>query len=139
MNTSNPIIKIVAAVVGAVIGYAVVSGVINKGEHFDQELVKVADTLNKNLPMSVDQETRWDSTLAGPGNRFTYIYTLVNRTKDGLDVPSFIRAIRPGIISGYKTSDEMKTFRKHNVNLHYQYKDKNGEFVVEIVVSPTDF
>ena len=86
-----------------------------------------------------DRDTRWDSTGAEPGNKFIYIYTLVNHTKDEMDVPTLEKALRPKIIAGYKTSDQMKSFREHNVELHYQYKDKTGEFVFEIVVSPKDF
>jgi hypothetical protein len=137
---NNSFIKIIAGIIGAVVAYAVVSHLqFGSGAHFDKALFNTANELNKNLPMMGDRDTRWDSTGAEPGNKFIYIYTLVNHTKDEMDVPTLEKALRPKIIAGYKTSDQMKSFREHNVELHYQYKDKTGEFVFEIVVSPKDF
>jgi hypothetical protein len=137
---NNFFIKIIAGIVGAIVAYAVVSNLqLGSGAHLDKALFNMANELNKNLPMMVDRDTRWDSSGAEPGNKFIYIYTVVNHTKEEADVPALEKALRPQLIANYKTNDQMKYFREHNVELHYQYKDKNGEFVFEIVVSPKDF
>src|ERR1700743_3809992 len=101
----NPIIRIFAALIGAIIGYSIVHQFQSSNANFDQSLVHLANELNKNLPMMVDRETRWDTSTAEPGNKFLYIYTVVNHSKDELDVPSLKNTLRPQLITTYKTSE----------------------------------
>jgi hypothetical protein len=49
------------------------------------DLVRVAAGLSQRLPRMLDSETRWDSVTAGPGERLTYTYTLVNHSAGELD------------------------------------------------------
>lgn len=136
---SNPVLRIIAGVIGGVVGYLVVSHWFNPPAHFDRVLVQTASEMNKTLPMMVDSETRLDTIMPGPGNRLTYLYTLVKQDKGALDSSVFQNKLRPQIVANYKTSGQMKSFRDANVEMHYQYKDKNGNFICEIIVSPKDF
>jgi hypothetical protein len=106
---------------------------------FDKLMANTAEEFNKTLPMMVDKETRLNTTMAGPGNRFTYSSTLVNYTKEQLDSAKFVALLRPGIIASYKSNDKMRLMREKGTELHYQYSDKNGVFLTDIVVSPKDF
>lgn len=139
MNKSNPFLRIIAGIVGAVIGYLVVSQFLNGSAHFDKVLMNTANEMNKTLPMNVDSGTRLDTTIGGPGKKFTYIYTLLTVEKTNLDLPSLQKNMRPQIIANYKTSDRMKVFRDQNVELNYEYKDKDGNLLFSIAVSPKDF
>jgi hypothetical protein len=49
------------------------------------DLVRVAAGLSQRLPKMLDSETRWDSVTAGPGEKLTYTYTLVNHPAGELD------------------------------------------------------
>jgi hypothetical protein len=51
----------------------------------DQALVKLAEDLNQQLPMMVDQGTRLDFTRGGPGKQFTYSYTLMEHRAADFD------------------------------------------------------
>lgn len=139
MNKSNPLLRIIAGAVGAVIGYLVVSQFLNGNAHFDKVLTNTANEMNKTLPMNVDSATRLDTTIGGPGKRFTYIYTLLTVGKTNVDLPLLQNNMRPQIIANYKTSDRMKVFRDQNVELNYEYKDKDGNVLFTIAVSPKDF
>lgn len=136
---SNPFLRVIAAVIGGVIGYMAVSHWLNPPAHFDRVLIQTASELNKTLPMMVDSETRLDTTVPGPGKKFTYVYTLVNQDGSNLDATVLQNKLKPKILAGYKTSDAMKVFRDANVEMDYQYKDKNGNFLCKISVSPKDF
>ena len=136
---SNPFLRIMAGAIGAVIGYLVVSHWLNPPVHFDRMLVQTASEMNKTLPMMMDSETRLDTIIPGPGNRLTYLFTLVKQDKGTLDAAVLQNKLRPQIVANYKTSDQMKAFRTANVEMHYQYKDKNGNFICEFSVSPNDF
>jgi hypothetical protein len=138
----NPTMRIFAGIAGAVLGYVAVTYFFQAGRdsvHFDQGLAQVAGEINKTLPMMVDSATRLDTVIPGPGEKLTYCYTLVNEEKESVDVAALEKALRPQAISGYKTSTQMKSFREHNVELNYQYKDKKGNFIFELAITPKDF
>ncbi len=44
-------------------------------------LHELSNNLNAQLPRLVDQDVRLDTTFAGPGNRFSYIYTMLRQRK----------------------------------------------------------
>ena len=127
--------------IGGIFGKAIVKSIFEaRGNvRFDQVLVELSKKINTTLPMQVDRETRIDSTVAGPGNRFTYLFTLVNFTGDVFDSAEFIEAKRKELINGYRTNPSMAELRRRQVELTYQYRDKNGNAVATIVVSPKDF
>ena len=127
--------------VGAFLGVAITGGLFRSAreEHsFNQTLVRVAERVNKTLPKTLDADTRLDSVSAGPAKKFTYFYTLPNQSKSELDAAQIQNALRPNIVAAYKTNEDLKDFRDHNVEMHYRYSDKNGQFLFEIVVASKD-
>jgi len=105
----------------------------------DQALVEVSKQINQNLPMHLDRETRMDATMPGPGNRLTYLYTLVNVSQADVDPDHFIATIKPQLVNGYRTSPEMADLRRLQVELNYHYRDQTGNSIANITISPRDF
>lgn len=141
MKKRNSFLRILAGLVGGIIGYAVVSNMYEAGRNksrLDSSLVRAAADINTRLPMMVDSETRMGKAVAGSG-KLTYFITLPNQTKSNLDLPALQKVLRQNIIDNYKTNSVMEEVREQNVVLDYQYKDKNAEPIFEIVVSPKDF
>lgn len=87
-----------------------------------------ASELNKTLPLMVDRNTRLDSSVAGPGNRFAHIYTLVSLTKADVKLEAFREAMRPQLVTMYRSDPSKKSFRERDVELIYQYMDKLANF-----------
>jgi hypothetical protein len=135
-----PIAMIVVCAIGAAIGTAVVNRPFhsNGDTSVEKQLVDAAIQYNKMLPMMLDSETRGDTIVAQPPNTIVYHYTLVKRTRYELDAHAIVKAMRPRIINNYKTTDSMKALRDAGVTLVYDYYDKNGSFVAEIVVKTSD-
>ena len=135
------VVTVIAAVIGGAFGKAIVKSMFQRGDpvSFDQVLVETSKKINATLPMQVDKETRMDATMAGPGNRITYLYTLINLSSADLEQKTFIDAMRPQLLNGYRTDPDMAAFRKKEVELHYHYRDRHGNAVATIVVSPKDF
>jgi len=126
-----------ALVIGISVGASVfIHGLTN--DSIEQKLVETSKNLNARLPVNVDSETRWDSTFAGPGTCLTYCYTLVNLSKSEVDPNEITLRMKPKLLEAYKTSPDMALFRDKHVTVRFQYKDKAGESVTVIEVSPAD-
>jgi hypothetical protein len=106
---------------------------------FDKALMETANEINKSCPIMVDNETRLDNTTALPEKVFQYNYTLINITKDLIDIDEFQSAMEPTIKNLVRTSPDMKLMRDNNTTLKYFYKDMNGEHLLTIWVKPEDY
>jgi hypothetical protein len=145
-RTSLAIAMVVVGAIGAVIGLAVVNlPRISLPIHFDSGdtsverlLAEAADRYNRMLPMMVDSETRADNLTPLPPNTLIYRYTLVKRTKGNLNANVIVKKMRPIIINAYRTTDSLKTLRDAGVTIVYDYYDKNGIYITEIVVKTSD-
>jgi hypothetical protein len=139
MNTNLKGIQVVMAVV---IGFCVAVWTfryLQPKETAEEMIVQTSNNLNARLPMNMDRETRWDSTEPGPGKCLTYCYTLVNKSKSELDPEKLTATMKPRLLLNYRTNPEMKLIRDNRVILRYKYKDKVGETVAVIEVSPDEF
>ncbi len=106
---------------------------------FDKAMMTAASELNESCPMMVDQETRLDNAVALPDNVFQYNYTLVNFTKEELDLEEFTAHMEPQITNNVKTNPDLKIYRDNQVTMKYYYKDKNGVFVAQFAVTYEDY
>ncbi|MFH1005832.1 MAG: zinc ribbon domain-containing protein [Bacteroidota bacterium] len=103
---------------------------------FDKQLVKIADELNKTCPVMIDQYTRWDNIMPLPNNSFQYNYTIIGNSKSEINLDTAKKYIKPNIINNVKKNPDLKFFRDHKTTLIYNYRDKNGEFVLNFSVTP---
>ncbi len=102
----------------------------------DKALIQTANTLNKKCPVNVDKEIRLDSVTALPNKILQYNYTFVNHLKKDLFVTYIRKNLEPDLIQLVKTSPELKSFRENGVIMSYNYNDKNGEFLLKILITP---
>jgi hypothetical protein len=107
-----------------------------KAPSFDKAMMEAASELNKTCPIMVDQDTRLDNALALPENIFQYNYTLVNLDKSEVNVDTVKKYVEPGLINNVKTNPDLKVYRDNKVTMAYNYRDKNGVFVLKINVTP---
>ena len=84
----------------------------------------------------IDQYTRLDNTVAFPNKSFQYNYTLINMDKSEVNLDTVKKYIEPGIINNVKTNPDLKIYRENNTTMIYNYRDKNGVFVLKIAVTP---
>ena len=68
----NFIWTVVAFVIGGMIVIGI-KNVIFEPKTSEQKLIKTVNEMNKRLPMTVDSETRLDTTIAGPGEKFLHM------------------------------------------------------------------
>ena len=133
------LIAIFAGGIGKLVGKATSESFFEgKGEsEMNSVLIKTASELNKNLPMMVDSETRWDATI-GINKKFRYNYTMINYTAEDIDVDSFRGAMQPTLINMVCTTKEMDVFTKNGIPVTYAYYGKNGKQITTITVKPVE-
>jgi hypothetical protein len=95
-----------------------------------------ANEVNKECPVMVDAETRLDNALARRGNGFQYNYTLINYKAEDLDTNDLRASIEPGIINSYKTLPDLKVFRDSKTTMYYLYRDMEGKYLMQLVITP---
>jgi hypothetical protein len=131
--------KITGIIIGAIafgLSYFAVQQIFFKTPSFDKVMMQAASEINKSCPIMVDQYTRLDNAVAMPGNTLQYNYTLVNITKDQVNIDTVKKYIEPRIINNVKTSPELKVYRDNKTTMVYNYSDKNGIFVLKFSVTP---
>lgn len=101
-------------------------------------LAGAASELNKRLPMMIDQETEWMSSM-GLDGVFVYSYRLVNRSAKDIDPSQLVAALKPQVTNAACSTPETRdTFLKRGVILRYTYSDKDRIHIAGIEVSPGD-
>lgn len=101
----------------------------------ERRLAEISIELNKKLPKEESPETVMVATKAGPGLQFTYVVQVVKRSRAEIDAGKYAAGLKPLAIERYKTMSE---FRKWEVELRYQYIDKDGNEIATVAVSPRD-
>ena len=132
--------KNIQTVVGLIAGIAsliLVQHFFFNAPSYDQAMMQAASEINKSCPIMVDRETRLDNAVALPENVFQYNYTLVNMEKATMDIEGLQNNLRPTVINFVKTNPDMKINRENKTVMAYYYKDKNGEFLFKILVTPS--
>ncbi|MDL2214804.1 hypothetical protein LJC00_01280 [Dysgonomonas sp. OttesenSCG-928-M03] len=102
------------------------------------ELEKVAEKLNKELPIQYDILTRCDSCQALADRTFKYYYTFLFSINDR-DTLSFEEKTKPSLLYNIQTSASMEYMRNNHVTFIYSYTDKDGNKWGDIVISPNDY
>jgi Tfp pilus assembly major pilin PilA/ribosomal protein L40E len=106
-------------------------------ERWEARLRATAEQVNRSTPSTVDRDTRLDTTVAGPGRKFTYIYTLVNVTRESIadsQLEEFAKTVKNRVC----TNQAIAEFFQNKTVVGYLYNDKDGNVVTRIDVRPSD-
>ncbi len=110
-----------------------------KNSDLEQTLLLEANEINKTCPLIVDDATRLDNAVVYPNNVFQYNYTLVNLTRNDINPEVAIKSLEPKIIENVKKDVALKTLKAAFTTLNFSYRDRNGEFVFRIIITPEKY
>jgi hypothetical protein len=133
------LLAVLLVLIGGAFGIRLAQKNIIKTPSVDRNLLSASNEMNKRCPVFIDKDTRLDSTVAGPGKRLMYNYTLINFTAEQIQIQQFLSVLTPQIMNNVRTNPDMKEYRRHKITLVYSYKDKDGKFITRIEVKPTDY
>lgn len=97
-------------------------------------LKQAESEVNTSAPFMVDEATRLERASVD-GNRISYHYTLIQYSADEIDFNATQGTLKSRVRSAVCTSDEMKAFREHRVDMEYIYSDKNGVRISSFVIN----
>ena len=101
-------------------------------------LHQTANAMNRVLPMMVDNNTRWDSSYAGPGKSLSYNYTLVNYSAANIDGTVFAKNARGLLTKTICNEPSTAIFPQEGVLLNFNYYDKTRNLIARVKVEPAD-
>jgi len=109
----------------------------------DQESViasleRDAENLNRTLPEIVSEGIRLDATEAGPGNSFTYIYTVIDdqAAKEMFGNEKNIQALTAQLKN--RVCVMMQDYKKNKTTVNYLFKNDLSKIISKIIVDPKE-
>ena len=106
---------------------------------YDSAMAEMASEINKTCPVMVDELTRLDNVIALPKNIIQYNYTLISMDREAVNVSEMQHYLEPFLTNMIKTNPDMKFQREHKTTLNYYYKDKNGNYLFKISITPSKY
>ncbi len=137
------LIKIASFAVILAIAYFAGSRLKVDAPPVDQESViasleRDAENLNKTLPEIVSEGVRLDATEAGPGNLFTYIYTVIDdqAAKEMFANEKNIKALTAQLKN--RVCVMMEDYKKNKTTVNYLFKNDLSEIIYNIAIDPKE-
>ena len=133
----NKIIQILVGVLTATITTFIIQYFLeNESYNVDNLLNEVSQSINKNCPIQLDDETVLITTVCLSNKTFLCNYQLTNIEKDRIEIDAMKKLARPTLIDNIKSNPSFRLLREYKTTFAYSYKDKNGCFLFKISISP---
>lgn len=110
----------------------------NSAASLTRELDRSAVTLNQQCPRMIDQITRMDSVISGPGPQFTYNYTVTTLASSDLDASQFQGDLYTSLVTNLRKEKEMMRLAEKGVVFHYNWFGKDGIVISRLTVTKED-
>jgi hypothetical protein len=108
-------------------------------DDFEKVMKLISKQMNQSCPKMEDKDTRLDNTETRSALTFQYNYTMVEMLRDSMDVELLNYSFETAMINNARTNPDLEMFRKHNVTLVYSFKDKLGNFLTKISITPEKY
>lgn len=105
---------------------------------YSAQLQNVAATLNAHLPRQLDKATRLDHTEAGPGNTFTYDFTLVSIASGTPKAQKVASAVRGYVLDRACHNPSVTNMLDMGVTMRYVYRGSDGGQVASFALHAAD-
>jgi hypothetical protein len=111
----------------------------NKEKLIYTEVKKASDEINKQCPLTIDADTRLDSTNATDNPvGLVYNYTVVSKEKKEIEaqLTAVKKMVKKQTEDNISKTTELKFYKDNKIPLTYSYKDKNGVFLFDFTITP---
>lgn len=104
----------------------------------ENALDRLANQINKSLPLEVDKHTRLDKVTHETARQLTYHYTIVTLRSTDVNKADFEKAMQPELKKKLCESNEMKNLLKSGVSIAYSYRGNDVQPVGNFKYIPSD-
>jgi len=111
---------------------------MNQAESLIREMDRSAATINRQCPRMIDQMTRMDRVISGPGLQFTYNYTATTLTSSDVDVSKIREALYSSLVTNIRKETEMMKLAEKGVVFHYNWFGKDGIIISRLTFTKED-
>lgn len=132
-------LSVVAVVTGGIIVHALWGGFFDSPalSKREKELFTAERRINSMVPQMLGDDTRLDGAKAGPGNRITYIYTLVSVKASEVD-PSVWRNKTAAIRQNMKQTPATRSMFESGTTVVFRYRGIDGGLIGEVQLTPSE-
>jgi hypothetical protein len=138
INTFKPKSLLSIALLASTVTVSSQGVVKAQSEDISEILVQTAEIMNKSLPMMVSPGVQWDSSVAGPGKKLSYEYTLVDYSVDEIDGKEFAQNISQSITNEICTNPMTQIFPENGVLLNFNVYDNSHNLITQVEVENSD-
>ena len=133
---------LIAGGIGKQIGKAAFSPSQPSAQQIEEELnegfTKAAEQSNRRGPIMVDQNIRWDRSVAGPGARLTYFYSFPKYSSRDIARDWLLANLQPDIKKSVCASKEMKPSLQYGGTYVYTYSGNDGMEIARFEINKND-
>lgn len=137
---------LIAAAIGGGIGKEVGKAAFSPSrptqQQVDEKLYegfnKAAEQSNRRGPVMVDQDTRWDRSVAGPGARLTYLYSFPKYSSRDIQREWLLTNVQSEVKKGVCGSKEMKPSLQYGGTYVYAYSGNDGIEIARFEINRND-
>lgn len=104
----------------------------------EEGFMEAEKLINSRAPITIDDQTRLNKALAGPGDLMTYFYSLTTVSVADVNPTAVLEDIKPKLLASLCSNADMQPVLQAGAKLVYVYSDKNGEDVGRIEVVAAD-
>ena len=110
---------------------------IKKKDDVEESLKRLAKELNSRLPKTLDEDTRLDAIVVGPGKCWVSLFTLLNLSSYEINETNLRQALSTERKEN-ACSSEFKKLLDNGVQLIDRYSGRDGKFIGDIIINPND-
>lgn len=103
------------------------------------QLHTAANEINQVCPLQVDAATRLDSAEVLSDTELQFNYTLTTASREDVDLTQLQATTKPALVQSVKANSALADLRDHSITMVYNYRDMNGEYLLRIPITPTDY
>jgi len=104
----------------------------------EEGFIEAEQLINSRAPIKIDDQTRLNKAVAGPGDLMTYFYSLTNVIVGDVNPASLLDDIKPKLLASLCSNADMQPVLQAGAKLVYVYSDKNNQDVGRIEVVAAD-
>ena len=146
LSILGSIVVLIAAIVGGQIGKEVAKSAFSPSKPTQQQIEetliegfnRAAEQSNRLGPRMVDEDTRWDTTIVGPGTRITYYYSFPRYSSRDITTVWLDTNWKPIVKNQVCTNKDMRTVLPYGATYVYVYRGNDGAEITRFIFKRDD-